>query len=234
MITDKTMDRIAETIFVAADNDEKELNDKLQKLSDLSGEFAELNSEMISAIKELEEKKAAIEKKLKSNFKEWEMTCNYNTLRAQLLKQALEMSKAGKKVGAVVEGIKLEIKRSQKPSYATGFNVALTLLNEVTQNKYLNLPELCKKDIAALETGIDVLDKDLGEFGDEIRELADKRGIKISSISFKADMVSFLKEIGTRIKGWFSRSISALKNLFTESKSTTSKIEEFNKALSKY
>jgi hypothetical protein len=144
------------------------------------------------------------------------------------------MSKAGKNVAALVDGVELEIKRSKQPSYATGFSVALSLLNDVTHNKYANLPDLCKKDIAALNTGIDILDKNLGEFGTEIRELADKRGIKISSITFKADMRSFLKEIGSRIKGWFSSSIAAFKGLFTDSRATTSQLEQFNKVLSKY
>lgn len=231
MITNKTVERIADLITDASG---KELTYKLRMLASLKDEFVSLNDDMLQAIKELDEKKEAIEKKLKESFKEWEKTNNFAALRAQLLKQALEMSKAGDNIGDVVDGIKLEIRKSKQPSYSTGFQVALSLLNEVTQNKYLNLPELCKKDIAAINTGIDILDKDLGEFGDEIKELAKARGLKVSSITFKADMASFFREIGTRIKEWFSRSVSAFKRLFSESKNTTSKLEDLNKILSRY
>jgi len=234
MITDKTIDRIAETITVAADNDEKELTLKLKKLASLKDEFTDLNDDMLEAIKELDAKKAAMEKRLKESFKEWEKTSNFSALRTQLLKQALEMSKAGNNIGDVVDGVQIEIKKSKQPSYATGFSVALSLLNEITQNKYANLPELCKKDIAALNTGIDILDKDLGEFGVEIRDLADKRGLKISSITFKADVAGFFREIGVKIKEWFSDSISAFKRLFSESRNTTSRLEDFNKILARY
>jgi len=233
MITETGMDMIARTIIAEAQLNDAQFKAKLIELRGLGNRFSKEHEHLLGAIEDLDTKKKQLERSLKDNFKAWASTCNFLELRDQLQEQVAEMGKAGKKIEVVVDGLEIEFRKSKQPSYATGLNLAMSLLNEVTQNKYANLPELCKKDVAAIKTGIDILDKDLGDFSPELKELAKQRGVKVSSITFKADMKSFLQEVGNKIKSWFSKSISYFKGLFKTAEKNTETLEEFNSILSK-